>query len=100
MVALNIDERIRLGFGTPDHPHVAVHFDLFPAVYFTPTNLHVNTTVDMRGGKVFADIVTAKSYALGHFDKLVDEEVSRLRRAKNLIAKEELTDITVESLTS
>lgn len=98
MVALNIDERRRLGFGTPDHPHVAVHFDLFPAVYFTPTSLHINTTVDMRGGKVFSDIDSAKTYALGQFDKLVNEEISKLQRAKNLISKEELTDINAESL--
>lgn len=100
MVAMNIDERRRLGFGTPDHPHVAVHFDLFPAVYFTPTNLHLNTTIDLRGGKVFADMETAKTYALNHFDELVEDEIARLRRAKNLITKEQLTEITSESLAS
>lgn len=98
MVALNIEERRRLGFGTPDHPHVAVHFDLFPAVYFTPTNLHLNTTIDMRGGRVFGDMVAAKAYAMEHFDKLVTEEMKRLMRAKTLIAKEELTEIVEESL--
>ncbi|MBC9705808.1 MAG: hypothetical protein H9W81_12725 [Enterococcus sp.] len=98
MVAMNIEERRRLGFGTPDHPHVAVHFDLFPAVYFTPTDLHVNTTIDMKGGKVFVDIDSAKAYALKHFDKLVDEEIMRLHKAKTLIAKENLTELAFESL--
>lgn len=101
MVALNIEDRIRIGFGTEENPHVAVHFDLFPAVYFTRTMLKANTTIDMRGGKVFADMASAKAYALEHFDTLVQEEMNRLHKAKSLIHAKELTeDHLAEALSS
>lgn len=85
MTALSNVELERIGFGTPEHPHVSVHFDMFPYVYFGETAFRVGTTVDEKGGKVFADVESAKAYALNQFDVLMQQEVNRLTLFKNLI---------------
>lgn len=85
MTALSNAELEKIGFGTPENPHISVHFDMFPYVYFGETAFRVGTTVDEKGGKVFGDMASAKEYAAKQFDVLMQAEVNRLTMFKNLI---------------
>lgn len=82
---LSDEELIRIGYGTKKHPHVAVHFDLFPHVYFQDTTWRVGMSIDKRGGKVCQDMEQAQAYALEQFDVLEKEELAKLSRFKEMI---------------
>jgi hypothetical protein len=87
MTALSTEELIKLGYGTPENPHVSVHFDMFPHVYFTECRFRAGTTVDDKGGKVFETREEAEAYAVTHFDDLVAKEMEKLDKFKSLIPK-------------
>lgn len=87
MTALSDEELTELGFGTMTNPNVAVHFDLFPHVYFTEARPKVGTTVDDKGGKIFANRAEAEEYANKQFDALVEKEMARFAKFKSLIPK-------------
>lgn len=85
MVALAMEDVIRIGFGTAERPNIAVHFDLFPHVYFSETRHRSGTHIDENGGQVFADVETARAYALKQFDVLVKQEMTKLDKFKSRI---------------
>lgn len=85
MTALSDVELERIGYGTAKHPHVSVHFDLFPYVYFGETSHRVGTTIDEKGGTVRPNMESAKEYALKHFDELMEIEIQKMESFKSRI---------------
>lgn len=88
MKVLSDAELTELGFGTMTNPNIAVHFDMFPHVYFTEARPRAGTTVDDMGGKIFSTREEAETYANTHFDELVAKEMARLKKFKGLIPKQ------------
>lgn len=85
MTALSDEELIALGYGTMSNPHVSVHFDMFPHVYFKESRFREGTTVDDKGGKVFTTKEDAQEYAIKQFDALVEQENKKLEKFRHLI---------------
>lgn len=75
-----------LGFAKADKPHVAVHFDEFPRVYFTPSTFPVGRELDFKGGKVCLNLKEARKYANQQYERLVTQELNKLYKAKEEIA--------------
>ena len=91
MTALSDNELLSLGYGTDANPHVSVHFDLFPHVYFRRCRFIVGTTVDNNGGIVCEDLKSAKEYALTQFDELTKKEMAKLEKFRHLIPNSDLS---------
>jgi hypothetical protein len=74
-----------LGYATVDKPHVGVHFDEFPKVYFRPSMFPVGHVTDTKGGQVCLNIKEARKYAKQQYERLITKELNTLYAHKETI---------------
>lgn len=79
------DRYDQMGYAKADNPHVAVHFDEFPKVYFTPSMFPVGHEVDYSGGKVCKTLKEARKYAASQYERLITQELNKLYAGKEEI---------------